>query len=135
MISTSEIKVSVLVDERDADRAVQAIHDRFFKGDAGPVGQPHQGQAGHVLILGHAAHMGFFHSLHDLLHIGARLAAEAGGPQRRRGLQDVRGPVLRRHQHQHDLHQRDQGAVLSLFFIPSFLSQFYSGCILPWEET
>ena len=29
-ISTSEIKVSVLVDERDADRAVQAIHDRFF---------------------------------------------------------------------------------------------------------
>ena len=31
MISTSEIKVSVLVDERDADRAVQAIHDRFFR--------------------------------------------------------------------------------------------------------
>ena len=30
MISTSEIKVAVLVDERDADRAVQAIHDRFF---------------------------------------------------------------------------------------------------------
>ncbi len=30
MISTSEIKVSVLVDERDADRAVQAIHDRYF---------------------------------------------------------------------------------------------------------
>ncbi len=30
MISTSEIKVSVLVDETDADRAVQAIHDRFF---------------------------------------------------------------------------------------------------------
>ena len=30
MISTSEIKVSVLVEERDADRAVQAIHDRFF---------------------------------------------------------------------------------------------------------
>ena len=30
MISTSEIKVSVLVNERDADRAVQAIHDRFF---------------------------------------------------------------------------------------------------------
>ena len=37
MISTSEIKVSVLVDERDADRAVQAIHDRFFSefGNAG----------------------------------------------------------------------------------------------------
>ena len=30
MISTSEIKVSVLVEERDADRAVQAIHDKFF---------------------------------------------------------------------------------------------------------
>jgi len=30
MISTSEIKVSVLVDEADADRAVQVIHDKFF---------------------------------------------------------------------------------------------------------
>jgi aspartate kinase len=30
MISTSEIKVSVLVDANDADRAVQAVHDRFF---------------------------------------------------------------------------------------------------------
>ncbi|MCI2106353.1 MAG: aspartate kinase [Intestinimonas sp.] len=30
MISTSEIKVSVLLDESDADHAVQAIHDRFF---------------------------------------------------------------------------------------------------------
>ena len=30
MISTSEIKVSVLVDLCDADRAVQVIHDRFF---------------------------------------------------------------------------------------------------------
>lgn len=30
MISTSEIKVSVLVEERDAEQAVQAIHDRFF---------------------------------------------------------------------------------------------------------
>ena len=30
MISTSEIKVSVLVDESDADRAVQVIHDKFF---------------------------------------------------------------------------------------------------------
>ena len=30
MISTSEIKVSVLVTEREADRAVQAIHDKFF---------------------------------------------------------------------------------------------------------
>ena len=37
MISTSEIKVSVLVDEWEADRAVQAIHDRFFSefGNAG----------------------------------------------------------------------------------------------------
>ena len=30
MISTSEIKVSVLVDINDADRAVQVIHDRFY---------------------------------------------------------------------------------------------------------
>ena len=30
MISTSEIKVSVLVDVNDAERAVQAIHDRFY---------------------------------------------------------------------------------------------------------
>ncbi len=30
MISTSEIKVSVLIDEKDADRAVQAIHKKFF---------------------------------------------------------------------------------------------------------
>lgn len=31
MISTSEIKVSVLVDEADADRAMQAIHAKFFE--------------------------------------------------------------------------------------------------------
>jgi aspartate kinase len=31
MISTSEIKVSVLVDESEADHAVQAIHARFFE--------------------------------------------------------------------------------------------------------
>ncbi len=31
MISTSEIKVSVLVDKCDADNAVQVIHDRFFE--------------------------------------------------------------------------------------------------------
>ena len=30
MISTSEIKVSVLIDVNDADRAVSAIHARFF---------------------------------------------------------------------------------------------------------
>lgn len=30
MISTSEIKVSVLIDACDTDRAVQAIHDKFF---------------------------------------------------------------------------------------------------------
>ena len=30
MISTSEIKISVLVDEKDADRAVSAIHAMFF---------------------------------------------------------------------------------------------------------
>ncbi len=31
MISTSEIKVSVLVDESQADRAVQVIHNQFFR--------------------------------------------------------------------------------------------------------
>jgi aspartate kinase len=30
MISTSEIKVSVLVDLADADRAVQVIHAKFY---------------------------------------------------------------------------------------------------------
>lgn len=30
MISTSEIKISVLIDKKDADGAVAAIHDRFF---------------------------------------------------------------------------------------------------------
>ena len=30
MISTSEIKISVLVDKKDADRAVQAVHDKLF---------------------------------------------------------------------------------------------------------
>ena len=30
MISTSDIKVSVLIDEHDADSAVKAIHDKFF---------------------------------------------------------------------------------------------------------
>lgn len=30
MIATSEIKISVLMDEADADRAVQVIHDQFF---------------------------------------------------------------------------------------------------------
>ncbi|MEG2988811.1 MAG: ACT domain-containing protein, partial [Oscillospiraceae bacterium] len=33
MIATSEIKISVLMDESDAERAVQVIHDKFF-GDA-----------------------------------------------------------------------------------------------------
>ena len=30
MIATSEIKVSVLIDKKDADRAVSAIHEKFF---------------------------------------------------------------------------------------------------------
>ena len=30
MISTSELKVSVLVDEDDADKALRAVHDQFF---------------------------------------------------------------------------------------------------------
>lgn len=37
MISTSEIKVSVLVDVDDADRAVQAIHNKFFSEFGGNV--------------------------------------------------------------------------------------------------
>ena len=31
MINTSEIKVSVLVDEKDANRTVQALHEAFFE--------------------------------------------------------------------------------------------------------
>lgn len=31
MISTSEIKISVLVDQKDAKRAVEAIHEKFFQ--------------------------------------------------------------------------------------------------------
>jgi len=30
MISTSEIKISVLVDQKDAERAVNAVHDKFL---------------------------------------------------------------------------------------------------------
>ena len=30
MIATSEIKISVLVDQKDAERAVEAIHDKFM---------------------------------------------------------------------------------------------------------
>ena len=30
MISTSEIKVSVLIESKDAERAVQVVHDKFF---------------------------------------------------------------------------------------------------------
>ena len=33
MIATSEIKISVLIDEKDADRAVAAIHSKFFSPD------------------------------------------------------------------------------------------------------
>jgi len=33
MINTSEIKVSVLVDEKDANRTVQALHEAFFEDD------------------------------------------------------------------------------------------------------
>ena len=31
MISTSEIKISVIIDKNDADRAVSAIHDAFIQ--------------------------------------------------------------------------------------------------------
>ena len=30
MISTSEIKISVLINEEDSEKAVKAIHDQFF---------------------------------------------------------------------------------------------------------
>ena len=30
MISTSEIKISVLIDKKDADKAVSAVHAAFF---------------------------------------------------------------------------------------------------------
>lgn len=33
MISTSEIKVSVIIDKKDADKAVSAIHEQFFEND------------------------------------------------------------------------------------------------------
>jgi len=32
-ISTSEIKISVLIDEKDADKAVSAVHEAFFGND------------------------------------------------------------------------------------------------------
>ena len=35
MISTSEIKISVLIDKKDADRAVSAVHDKFFPEENG----------------------------------------------------------------------------------------------------
>ena len=31
LISTSEIKITVLVNQEEADLAVKAIHDKFFK--------------------------------------------------------------------------------------------------------
>ena len=30
MISTSEIKISVLIDKADSEKALRAIHDKFF---------------------------------------------------------------------------------------------------------
>ena len=33
MISTSEIRITVLIDEKDVDRAVQAIHEKFTLGE------------------------------------------------------------------------------------------------------
>ena len=33
MIATSEIKISVLIERADADKAVAAIHDKFFSND------------------------------------------------------------------------------------------------------
>ena len=33
MISTSEVRITVLIDENDVDRAMVAVHDRFGLGD------------------------------------------------------------------------------------------------------
>jgi len=33
MISTSEIRITVLIDEKDVDRAVRAIHEKFSLGE------------------------------------------------------------------------------------------------------
>ena len=33
MISTSEIRITVLIDENDVNRAMRAIHDKFDLGD------------------------------------------------------------------------------------------------------
>jgi aspartokinase len=35
MIATSEIKISVLIDVQNAERAVNAIHDKFKLGELG----------------------------------------------------------------------------------------------------
>ena len=34
MISTSETKVSVLIDQKDAENAVRAIHDKFMNNES-----------------------------------------------------------------------------------------------------
>ena len=34
MISTSEIKISVLIDKKDADKAVNVVHDAFLPDSA-----------------------------------------------------------------------------------------------------
>ena len=49
-----------------------------LKGDTGLVGQPHNGQTGHVLVAGHPADVHFFHGICNLLDFGAGLAGEAG---------------------------------------------------------
>ena len=33
MISTSEIRITVLIDEKDVDKAVSAIHEKFALGE------------------------------------------------------------------------------------------------------
>jgi len=33
MISTSEIRITVLIDEKEIDKAMQAVHDGFGLGD------------------------------------------------------------------------------------------------------
>ena len=58
--------------------ALLAQEREDLKGDARAVLQAHQGQTGHVLVLGNAADIGFFHGFDYLLNFGAGVPAEAG---------------------------------------------------------
>ena len=38
MIATSEIRISVLVNKDDANRAIKVVHDKFFGNEDWPIG-------------------------------------------------------------------------------------------------